>query len=169
MDSVERSGHGFSIIKGSWNLYQIRCTLTIQKLVPWISQVSRFFDFESGLREIKRWYNLKKSFKTWRDRFSIKNWSWKTCQLKDSMTSPPHAIRLKSQKSWNLRKSLHYLFSNCERTCYSTNAPASIYNRKTAVRPFDTINDIVRSLSLVESLAMRQFGASGNQLKWGCR
>ena len=41
---------------------------------------------------------------------------------------------------------------NCESTGDLTDTTASIYDRKTAARPFDTINDIFRSLSLVQTL-----------------
>ena len=41
-----------------------------------------------------------------------------------------------------------------------------MYDRKTAVRPFDTFHDILRSLSLMRSLLkdqMRQLGAPGTE------
>ena len=44
------------------------------------------------------------------------------------------------------------IFLNCESTCDSKDVQASIYDRKTADRPFDTIHDILRCLSLVKSL-----------------
>ena len=44
------------------------------------------------------------------------------------------------------------IFPNYESTFGLTDVPASIYDRKTAARPFDTIHDILRSLSLVQSL-----------------
>ena len=44
------------------------------------------------------------------------------------------------------------LFLNCERTCGLTDVPASIYDRKTAARPFDTNHNILRCLSLAQSL-----------------
>ena len=44
------------------------------------------------------------------------------------------------------------MFLNCESSSDSTDISASIYERKTAARPFDTIYDILRSLSLVQSL-----------------
>ena len=43
-------------------------------------------------------------------------------------------------------------FLNCESTCDLTDVPASIYDRKMDARPFDTIRDILRCLSLVQSL-----------------
>ena len=44
------------------------------------------------------------------------------------------------------------LFLNCERTCGLTDVPASIYDRKTAARPFDTNHNILRCLSLSQFL-----------------
>ena len=44
------------------------------------------------------------------------------------------------------------IFLNCESTCDLADVPASIYDRKTAARPFDTIHDILRCLSLAQSL-----------------
>ena len=44
------------------------------------------------------------------------------------------------------------LFLNCERTCGLTDVPASIYDRKTAARPFDTNHNIIRCLSLAQFL-----------------
>ena len=41
-------------------------------------------------------------------------------------------------------------FSISKRTCDSTDVPASIYDRKIAVRYFHTIKDILRSLSLTK-------------------
>ena len=40
---------------------------------------------------------------------------------------------------------------NCENTCDLTYVTASIYDRKTAARHFETFHDILRSLSLVKS------------------
>ena len=48
--------------------------------------------------------------------------------------------------------------------CNSEDVPASIYDRKTAARRFDTLHEILRSFSLVKSLPkteMRKLGASG--------
>ena len=45
------------------------------------------------------------------------------------------------------------IFSNCESTGVLTKGPASIYDRKTADRPFDTIHDILRSPSHVPKCA----------------
>ena len=44
------------------------------------------------------------------------------------------------------------IFSKCESTFVLTEARASIFDRKTAARPFDTNHDILWSLSLVQSL-----------------
>ena len=53
------------------------------------------------------------------------------------------------------------LFLNCERTCGLKDVSASIYDRKTDARPFDTIHDILRFLSLAQSLRK-----SRNALIW---
>ena len=58
------------------------------------------------------------------------------------------------------------MFLNCESTCDLTDVPAPINDRKMDARHFDTIQDILRSLSLAQSLLkveMRQFGTSGDQ------
>ena len=44
------------------------------------------------------------------------------------------------------------IFFNSERTRDLTDAPASIYDRKTATRRFSTFREILRSLSLAQSL-----------------
>ena len=45
---------------------------------------------------------------------------------------------------------------NGESTCDLENVPASSYDIKTAIRLFDTINDIVRSYALAQSLLKGQ-------------
>ena len=52
-------------------------------------------------------------------------------------------------------------FFNYEGTCDSTDVLASLYDRKTAARAFDTIHDILRSLSLVESPSKGRNAANG--------
>ena len=66
------------------------------------------------------------------------------------MTSQSRAIRRQSRKIVKSEKIMAQTFFNYEGTCDSTDVPASIYDRKTAARPFDTINDILRSLSLAQ-------------------
>ena len=44
------------------------------------------------------------------------------------------------------------IFFNCEKMSVFKDVPASIYDRKTEARPFATTNDILRHLSLVQSL-----------------
>ena len=95
--------------------------------------------------------------------------SWKLCQnvwssfgslevkldqefSQDSMTSHSCAICSKSQKIVKVKKIMAQFFLNFESTCDLTDVQASMYERKTAARPFDTIHDILRSLSLVQSL-----------------
>ena len=43
-------------------------------------------------------------------------------------------------------------YFNCESMCDSTKVPASMYDKKTAAGPFDTIHDVLRYFSLVQSL-----------------
>ena len=58
----------------------------------------------------------------------------------------------KVKKIVNFVKFGPLIFLNRKITCNSTDVPASIYDRKMDGRPFDTINDILRCLSLVQSL-----------------
>ena len=53
-------------------------------------------------------------------------------------------------------KIMAQIFLNSESTCNSTDVPASMYGRKIAARPFDTIHDTLRSLSLAQSLLKRR-------------
>ena len=64
------------------------------------------------------------------------------------MSSHSRAIRSKSQKK--IVKFGPMTFLNCENTCHLTDIAASIYGRKMDARPFDTIQDILRRLSLVQ-------------------
>ena len=45
-----------------------------------------------------------------------------------------------------------FYFFNCESTCNLTDVQASIYDRKMDARPFDSILDILRCLSPVQSI-----------------
>ena len=60
-------------------------------------------------------------------------------------------------------------FFNCESTCDLTDVQASMYDRKTAGRPFDTIDDTLRSRSLVRSLLKGRNAPSGRQHIYNCR
>ena len=63
-------------------------------------------------------------------------------------------------------------FSNCESTCDLTDVPGAIYDWKSAARAFDTIHDILRSLSLVESLLKGKNAPIWRQRMqriWDCR
>ena len=61
------------------------------------------------------------------------------------------------------------IFLNCAR-CALTDVSASNYNRKTDARPFDTIHDILRCLSLVQSLIKcRNASIYRNQCVWDSR
>ena len=44
------------------------------------------------------------------------------------------------------------IFLNCESTCDFTDGPASIFDQNMNARPFDTLHDMLRFLSFVESL-----------------
>ena len=81
--------------------------------MPRFSQISRFLDFESGLSETKRSYNL----------------------FQGSMTSQCPAIRYRSRKIVKFVKIMAQMFSNCESMCDLIDIRASIYERKTAARP----------------------------------
>ena len=82
------------------------------------------------------------------------------------MTSQSRAIRRQSRKIVKSEKIMAQTFFNYEGTCDSTDVPASIYDRKTAARPFNTIHDILGCLSLVQSLlkdTKNKFGLVGTQ------
>ena len=72
------------------------------------------------------------------------------------MTSQSRAIRRQSRKIVKSEKIMAQTFFNYESTCDSTDLPASICDRKTAARPFDAIHDILKSLSLAQSLLKGQ-------------
>ena len=69
------------------------------------------------------------------------------------MTSQSRAIRFQSLKNREICDIRAFDFLNCESTCDLTDVQASIYDRKMA-RPSDTINAILRCLSLVQSLLL---------------
>ena len=89
----------------SWKLCQVTRTLTLQKNKKTrISQISPFFDFESGLYETERLRNLKKSVKSPNHYLSMTNsrlnnliniilWPFTDISLVQSV--------LKAKKSWN--------------------------------------------------------------------
>ena len=67
------------------------------------------------------------------------------------MISQSCAIRSQSRKNVKFVKIMAQTFLNSESSCDLTDAPASMYDRKTAAGPFDTIHDIL------------QFGAISSQ------
>ena len=68
------------------------------------------------------------------------------------MTSLSRAIRFQSQEIVEFVIFGPMIFLNCARACILTDVPASNYATKTDGRPFDTIHDILRCLSRVQSL-----------------
>ena len=68
------------------------------------------------------------------------------------MISQSRAIRSKSQKIVKFVIFGVFIFFNCESTCDFTDITASIYDRKMDARLFDNIHDILRCISLVQSL-----------------
>ena len=54
-------------------------------------------------------------------------------------------------------------YLNSEGSCDLTDAPASVYDKKIAALPFDTIHDLSISRNLSSKAKMRQFGASGTK------
>ena len=68
------------------------------------------------------------------------------------MTSQSRAIRSQSHKIVKCVKFWVLICFNCESTCDLTDVSASIYDIKIDARPFDTIHDILRGLSLAQSL-----------------
>ena len=85
-------------------------------------------------------------------------------RIKDYMNSQSRGIRYQCWKIVKFVKIKAQTFLICESKCDLTDVSPSIYDRKTAARPFDIIHDIIRSLSLVQYFSkaeMRQFGAYG--------
>ena len=72
------------------------------------------------------------------------------------MTSQSRAIRRQSRKIVKSEKIMAQTFLNCVSTFDLTDVLGSIYDRKTAARPFDTMYDILRSLSVAQSLLKGQ-------------
>ena len=68
------------------------------------------------------------------------------------MTSHSRAICSQSQRIVNFLKIMSQTSLNFEGTCDLTDVQPSIYDRKSVTRLFDTINDLLRSPSLVQSL-----------------
>ena len=120
--------------------------------MPWFSETSRFFNFENGLRETERSYNLWERVKTSNRRFFFMKWSCNICQFHDSLTSQSRAIPSQSQKILKFVKIMALIILNCESMFDLTDVSASTYDRRMDARPFDTINDILRCLSLAQSL-----------------
>ena len=112
----------------------------------------KFFEFESGLRETERSQNRGI------DRcYSSISWQGNDGStfghsFQDSMTYQSRAIPFQSRKIVKFEKIMALIFLNCESKFDSTDVPSWIYDRKTAARPFDTIHDILRCLSLAQSL-----------------
>ena len=67
------------------------------------------------------------------------------------MTSHSRAIS-RSKKNLKFVEIMAETFLNCESACNLLDVLASIYDRKMAARLFDIIHDILRSLSLAQSL-----------------
>ena len=68
------------------------------------------------------------------------------------MTSQSRAIRSQYRKIAKFLKCMALIFWNRASTCGSTDLPVAIYDRKIAARRFDSIHDILRFLSLAQSL-----------------
>ena len=68
------------------------------------------------------------------------------------MTSRSRVIHSQSRKIVKFVIFMALFFSECESTCYLTDIAASIYDKKTGARPFDTIKVIQQSLDLAQSL-----------------
>ena len=71
------------------------------------------------------------------------------------MTSQYRAIRTQRRKIVKFVKIMAQTFLTGLSMCDLKDALASMYYRKTAARHFDTIHDILRSLSLAQSLAQK--------------
>ena len=77
------------------------------------------------------------------------------------MASQSRAIRSQSQIIVKFEKFMAQIFLNCESTSDWTDVIAWIYDRKTAVRHFETIHDVLRYLSLVKTLLKGQNAPAG--------
>ena len=79
------------------------------------------------------------------------------------MTSHSRAICSKSQKIVEFVKIMAQTFLIFVSTCNLTDIQVSMYDRKIMARPFDTIHDIIRSHSLVQSLSKDRNDIVGNR------
>ena len=81
------------------------------------------------------------------------------------MISHSRAIRSKSQKNVKFAKFGPLIYLNCESTCDLTDVQASIYDRKMDAQSFDTIDDIQRFFSLLQSLLESRNARIGRKLE----
>ena len=140
----KRSGVHFYFINWSWSICQITRTLTIQQ-----SLCHDFFKFRDFL-------TLRADCARLRDHRILKQVLLKlqffiserqpvifTLFSKSDDLAVSHNPLSKSKKC-EIKKIMAQAFFNCEFQ--------SLYDWKTAARPFDTIHDILRSLTLAQSL-----------------
>ena len=116
--------------------------------------------------------NIGKSVNTSGHPFSIINWSCDKARPKIlcRLSLAQSALKVKNYENCD---SWHWFLFNCESTCDLRLVSASINDRKTKVRHFETIHDEVSVFiffpNIFSKAGMRQFGASGNQRIWDSR
>ena len=106
-------------------------------------------DFENGLCETERSNSLGNSVKTSDFRFSLINGNLNnnSYRVRWPLSLAPSAFKVK-----NFVKIKAVIVWKCESRCELTDVPASLNDKKNPARLFDTISDILRSLSLAQSL-----------------
>ena len=152
MDSVKRSSCGFLSYFESERSFKSHIRSQFKKILPWFSHISRFSDFESRLRETKR--SLNRWPVVTRSSIAYKGTMTDVLALLSRFyeLTVSH-IRYQSREiceinGTNLFKLWEYV--------YFAYFPPPMYDRKTTAWPFDTIHDILRSLSLAQSLLKGQ-------------
>ena len=81
------------------------------------------------------------------------------------MTPQSRAVRSQCPKIVKFGKFMALIFLKCKSTSDLTDIPALIYDRKTVARRFDTIYNILRPPSLVQSLLTGQNAPIGRKLE----
>ena len=127
----------------SWIVSKRRASVVLKKkALAKISQILLFFDFETDLdyfstlrRVILQMFQLQILIEKLRpDLLTL------STTLYDVSVSRNPVSKSKNSKICDIL--VNYFFLSCERTCGLTDVPVSIYDRKTAARPFDTNHNI---------------------------
>ena len=163
-------------MNSKWNTCQITRTLEIEKKISPMNFTS--FTIFLMWDRIARDYeviNLRNSVKTSDPSFPIINLSSRKTLLKLLWPLSLPQSALKVEKSWNWWNSWHWLSWIVRlRVIFHM---FHLQSMITAARPFDTIlyslyttfYDLSNWCYLSSKAEIRQFGASRNQIIWGCR